>query len=142
MSERAIPTKRHFDSLQCLTNALHKKSFYLGSPGSSSPDESTCLGLCAWPRWLYIPLLLPPLETGSRLSVETGNLAFRRNAKTPIFKLPLIKRPAARRRFFLIEFTARANTKKPTGPVGFFLYWMDPASLDTNGWYTAGWKGP
>ena len=89
MSERAIPTKRHFDSLQCLTNALHKKSFYLGSPGSSSPDESTCLGLCAWPRWLYIPLLLPPLETGSRLSVETGNLAFRRNAKTPIFKLPL-----------------------------------------------------
>ena len=24
--------------------------------------------------------------------------------------------------FFLIEFTARANTKKPTGPVGFFLY--------------------
>ena len=73
MSERAIPTKRHFDSLQCLTNALHKKSFYLGSPGSSSPDESTCLGLCAWPRWLYIPLLLPPLETGSRLSVETGN---------------------------------------------------------------------
>ena len=75
MSERAIPTKRLFDSLQCLTNALHKKSFYLGSPGSSSPDESTCLGLCAWPRWLYIPLLLPPLETGSRLSVETGNLS-------------------------------------------------------------------
>ena len=69
MSERAIPTKRHFDSLQCLTNALHKKSFYLGSPGSSAPDESTCLGICAWPRWLYLPLFLPPLETGSRLSV-------------------------------------------------------------------------
>jgi len=102
MSERAIPTKRHFDSLQCLTNALHKKSFYLGSPGSSSPDESTCLGLCAWPRWLYIPLLLPPLETGyleaesqiyggSRLSVETGDSCFfRRNAETPVFELPLL----------------------------------------------------
>ena len=83
MSERAIPTKRHFDSLQCLTNALHKKSFYLGSPGSSAPDESTCLGICAWPRWLYLPLFLPPLETGSRLSVETGNLAFSDETRKP-----------------------------------------------------------
>ena len=83
MSERAIPTKRHFDSLQCLTNALHKKSFYLGSPGSSSPDESTCLGLCAWPRWLYIPLLLPPLEKGSRLRLKPGKFAFSDETRKP-----------------------------------------------------------
>jgi len=83
MSERAIPTKRHFDSLQCLTNALHKKSFYLGSPGSSSPDESACLGICAWPRWLYLPLFLPPLEKGSRLRLKPGKFAFSDETRKP-----------------------------------------------------------